>query len=124
MLGIVVLGLVVLREGLAIRGARMRGRAFDSRRHRRLAKLLVALLALGWTGGLASMVLLRNQGMFESIHWPFGTTALLLIIAAGALGLRMERAHTPGQRSLHATLGALGMLLALGATVAGMSILP
>lgn len=124
MLGVIALGLFVLREGLAIRSARIRRRPFDTRRHRRLAKLLIVLMAVGWLCGVASMVLLRNQSMFESIHWPFGSSALMLLGVAGAIGLQLERGRWFDRRVAHAAFGALGMLFALGAAVAGMSILP
>jgi len=124
MLLVVVLGVAVLREGTRLRDARLRRRAADSSRHRRLAKLLIPLVAVGWASGVASMVLLRNREMFESIHWPFGSSALLLLLVAGAIGLRMERGRGFDQRTAHAAFGAFGVLLMLGAAVAGMSILP
>ena len=70
------------------------------------------------------MVLLRNQSMFESIHWPFGSSALALLAVGGAIGLQLEKGRWMDRRLAHAAFGALGMLFALGAAVAGMSILP
>jgi len=124
MLAVVALGVLVLREGTALRRARARRRPFDSSRHRRFAKLLIPLVAVGWAMGVASMVLLRNQNMFESIHWPFGTSALIMLGVAGAIGLKLERGLAMDQRTAHAAFGAFGVLLMLGAAVAGMSILP
>ncbi len=124
MVAVIALGLFVLREGVAIRNARLRRRPFDTRRHRRLAKVLLVLMAVGWLSGVASMVLLRNQPMFESIHWPFGSSALALLGVAGTIGLQLERGRWFDRRVAHAAFGALGMLFALGAAVAGMSILP
>jgi hypothetical protein len=124
MLAVIALGFAVLRDGLRIRDARMRRRPFDSRRHRRLAKLFVVLMAIGWAAGVSSMVLLRNQPMFASIHWPFGSSALALIGVAGAIGLQMERGRWLDRRVAHVAFGACGMLFAVGAAVAGMSILP
>ena len=124
MLGVIALGLVVLRDGLALRDARMRRKPRHPERHARLAKLLIALVAVGWASGVASMVLLRNQSMFESIHWPFGSSSLVLLAVAGAIGLQLERGRWLDRRVAHAAFGALGMLFALGAAVAGMSILP
>ena len=118
------LGVAVLREGTQLRAARLRRRPANSARHRFMAKILIVLVALGWAGGVASMVLLRNREMFESIHWPFGTSALALLLVAGAIGLRLERGRALDQRTAHAAFGALGVLMMLGAAVAGMSILP
>ena len=124
MLAVIALGLGVLREGTRLRAARVRRRVGDSSRHRRLAKTLIPLVAVGWAGGIASMELLRNRDMFESIHWPFGTSALVMLCVAGAIGLRLERGQGLDQRTAHAAFGAIGVLLMLGAAVAGMSILP
>ena len=56
MLAVIALGFVVLRDGLAIRNARLRRKPFDTRRHRRLAKILIVVMALGWLSGVGSMV--------------------------------------------------------------------
>jgi hypothetical protein len=124
MVGVVILGLAVLREGLALRSRRLRGLRRSTARHRRLAKILMPAMALGWLGGVASMVLIRHEEMFGSIHWPFGTSALVLLSAGGVIGLQMERGRWLDQRTAHVAFGAFGMLMALGAWVAGMSILP
>lgn len=124
MLLVVALAIVVLREGTRLRTARLRRRPADSSRHRRLAKLLIPLVAIGWVSGVASMVLIRNREMFESIHWPFGTSALAFLVVAGSIGWRLERGRALDQRTAHAAFGALGVLFMLGAAVAGMSILP
>jgi len=124
MIGVIALGLFVLREGLRLREGRRRRRPVSSTRHRQAAKVLITLMVLGWCAGIASMVLLRNRGMFESIHWPFGSSAVALLIVAGAIGLRLEKGRALDQRTAHAAFGACGMLFALGAALAGMSILP
>jgi len=124
MLAVVALGIAVLREGAELRKARLRRRAPSAARHVRFAKLLIPLVAIGWASGVVSMVLIRNRDMFESIHWPFGTSALILLLIAGAIGLRLERGQGFDQRTAHAAFGAFGVLLMLGAAVAGMSILP
>ena len=124
MVAVIVLGLVVLREGLLLRQLRARGQRRSSIRHRKLAKILLPLMLIGWAGGVASMVLIRNEEMFGSIHWPFGTSAIALLSVGGVIGLQLERGRWSDQRTAHAAFGALGMLLTLGAWVAGMSILP
>jgi hypothetical protein len=124
MVAVVILGLLVLREGLALRSRRLRRLPRNTARHRRLAKILIPAMAIGWAGGVASMVLIRHEEMFGSIHWPFGTSALVLLTAGGLIGLQMERGRWRDQRTAHVAFGALGMLLTLGAWVAGMSILP
>ena len=124
MLLILVLAVFVLRDGVAIRRARLAQRPIDSRRHRRLARFLVAGALLGFGAGLYSMAALRGQALAESVHFPFALLAITGFGAAGSLGLRLERGASLTTRQAHAILGTLGVLFALGAGVAGFAILP
>jgi len=124
MIGVLALGLLVLREGFEIRRARGAGAPRSSRQHRRLAKLFVPLMGLGYVAGLVSLGLVRDEPLFESLHWPLATLAMIALGGAGTLGLALERGRSLDQRSAHALLGALGVLLALFAAAAGVSILP
>ena len=124
MVGVLALGGLVLREGLRLRAGRMRGRSPDSRRHRRLGKLFVALVGVGFAVGLASMAWLRDRAVFESIHALLTLSALLGFLGAAALGLRLEVRPESRAREIHVALGAGGLLLALTAAVAGFAILP
>lgn len=124
MIAVLALALFVLREGLRIRRARLARTAFDSRRHRRFARVLVPLVAGGALAGLLSMGWLRDRPLAESVHFPLASGAMLLIVAAGGIGLWLERGAPLRARTVHALCGAVGVLLALGAAVAGMAILP
>ena len=124
MISVLALALFVLREGLRIRRARLAGTAFDSRRHRRLARWVVLLVVGGALAGLFSMGWLRGRPLAESVHFPLAGAAALLIVAAGGFGLWLERGAPLRARTVHALCGAMGVLLALGAAVAGMAILP
>jgi hypothetical protein len=124
MAAVIALGLAVLREGLALRAARMRKQPRNSRRHRGLAKLFVPLVALGFASGLVSMTLIRHREFLGSVH---GITAIAVLLAsggAGCLGLALERGRALERRDAHALLGAASVLLTLGAALAGMSLLP
>lgn len=124
MLGVLALGLLVLRDGVRVRTARLRGGRPDARRHRRLARWFVALVLLGFGSGLGSAVGLRGMEALESVHaWLAGSACTGLATAAG-LGLWLE-ARAPGRvRTLHAACGAAGLLVALAGAVAGFAILP
>lgn len=124
MIAVLALALFVLRDGLRIRRARLARSAFDSRRHRRLARVVVLLVVGGAAAGLVSMGWLRGRPLAESVHFPLASGAALLIVAAGGLGLWLERGAPLRARTVHALCGVLGVLLALGAAVAGMAILP
>jgi hypothetical protein len=117
--------LLVLREGLAIRRARIAARRVDSRRHRRLGRLAVPLLIAGFATGIASMAWLRpGEPLADSVHFRLAIPAILGFAAGGWLGLRLEKGAGPQVRRLHAWLGAVGLLLGLATGAAGMAILP
>lgn len=124
MLAVLVLAVFVLREGLRIRRGRLTRRPVDSTRHRRWARVLVVGVMLGFGFGLFSMAVFRAKPLAQSVHFPLVAGALLAITSAGGLGLLLERGGSLRTRTLHALCGALGVLLALGAAVAGMALLP
>ncbi len=125
MLLVLALGLVVLREGLRVRRARFLRQPFDSRLHRRLARIFVALVVLGFGAGLASMGWLRGEPVFESVHSILVSGVLVSLLLAASLGLLLERRlGSRWIRSAHLMLGAGGLLLALTAAIAGFAILP
>ncbi len=124
MIAVLALALFVLREGLGIRRARLRQQPFDSRRHRRWARVLISLVAAGFVLGLASMGWLRGRPLGDSVHFPLALGAGLGMGTAAALGLWLERGAPPRARAAHALCAAAGVLLGLGAAVAGMAILP
>ena len=124
MVGVLVLGVLVLREGLGVRRRRIARRPTDSRRHRRLARIFVLLLLAGYASGLASMAWLRDATPGQSFHFPLVSAAALSALAAGGLGLVLERRVAPRARRIHALCGAGALLCALAAAVAGFAILP
>jgi hypothetical protein len=124
MIAILGLGIVVLREGLRIRRARLTARPVQSERHRWLAKRFVPLAALGFCAGLASMAWLRDDDVFESVHSLLALGALAGLVSGGLLGLRLERRAGGRLRTLHSICAGLGLLIGLAAAVAGIAILP
>jgi hypothetical protein len=124
MAAVLGLGLLVLREGLRLRRARLLGPSLDSARHRRLAQVFVALIVVGYGSGLLSMGRLRAEPLFDSVHAIFTTGALVGFVLAFALGKQLQ--HRPGSalRTVHVACGAVGLLLGLAAAVAGIAILP
>jgi hypothetical protein len=125
MLAVITLGLAAAREGLTIRRHRLRRARYDRARHLRLARWFVALAALGYLSGLVSMVWLRGQEPWQSAHGAITSAALAALLSAAALGQRMvHHAAPPALRAVHLSAGALGLLLALAAAIAGFAILP
>jgi hypothetical protein len=124
MIVVLTLGLVVLREGLRIRRARFFRHEIDSSLHRRLGRIFVALIVLGFGAGLVSMGWLRQKALFESVHSRLVTGVLVGLLLAAAFGLWLERSEDDRVRGIHLSFAAGGLLLALTAAVAGFAILP
>jgi hypothetical protein len=124
MIGVLALALFVLREGLQVRRARVLGNPFDSSRHQRWARILVVLVALGFALGLASLGLLRGRPVGGSVHFPLALASGVGITLAGALGTWLARGAPARVRVIHAACGAAGVLLGIGAAIAGLAILP
>lgn len=125
MVAVLALGLFVLRDGLAIRDGRLMRRPVSSRRHRRVAKVVVVLAIAGFASGLASMGWLRGKPLFGSVHAWLALGALLGFSAGGAFGLLLERrGRSLPLRGFHAVTASVGLLLGLAAAIAGLAILP
>ena len=124
MTAVLALGLVVLREGLRLRHARLLGRVAGSARHTRLARLFVPLVLLGYGSGLSSMFFLRDEPLYGSVHALLTSGALTGFVAVYLLGRRLERRPSHILRTAHLVCGAGGLLLALAAAIAGIAILP
>jgi hypothetical protein len=124
MLAILGLGIFVAREGILLRRARLIRRPFDSRRHRRLGRVFVAAVVLGYGAGPASLGLLRSEPVLDSFHFLLATGGLIGLLSAYVLGKILEGRLDSRLRALHLVCGSVGLLLAIVAGVAGMAILP
>jgi len=124
MAAILVLGLVVLREGLRVRRGRLVGRPVPSRRHRRLARWLVGLATVGFGSGLASIAWLLGKTAFTSVHFWLASCALAGLWMGAQLGFQLEQDGRAPIRGFHAITGGIGLLFGLAAAVAGLAILP
>ncbi len=130
---VVVLAIAVaaFRLGLALKKDRLGPRRLEQRygvmrRHTQLGWLFLGCLAAGYAFGLVSMWLFREQALFRSAHFFFGTLALLLFLGGGYMGWRLLRG-TPRYadvRDVHGFLAYLGLFVSLGVAVMGFILLP
>jgi hypothetical protein len=121
-----VLALLTLRLGLALRSARRRGVRREPslrRSHVRLARPTLAVLVVGYAGGLASAVWLRGFEPFGTFHALAGSMALALFLATGVLGQRLLRGRSRAVE-VHARLGLLAVLASAAAVGTGFVLLP
>jgi hypothetical protein len=126
MLTSLALAAAALRAGLRLRSARRRGAprgVRERRRHLRLAKTALPLLAVGFAAGPLSAVWLRGWDAFATLHAWVALAALLLFGATGFVGRQLERGRAD-RRELHATLALAATLAAAAALVSGLVLLP
>ena len=78
--------------------------------HRKAAPFMSMFLALGYTGGLLSLVM-QNEPILESPHFWTGTLVLGLLGLNGTLSITKFGGGKAALRSLHAYLGAVVLLV-------------
>ena len=119
-----LLAVVALRLGLALRSARRARRPIGAearRRHLRVAKPAVAILLVGFLGGPASAVWLRGWEAFGTFHSVLGVLAAFFFLSTGIEGRRLERGG--GDRDRHALLAVVAVLFGGCAAFAGFVLL-
>ncbi len=79
--------------------------------HRKLAPWMFLFIALGYTGGVLSLVMQR-QPIMESPHFWIGSTVLLLLTTNALISLTGFGGNQTALRTLHAYLGS-GVLFLL-----------
>jgi len=115
-----MMGIVIFVMGSYVAYAGWRGRlaadkevaAKNRADHRKLAPLMFLFLALGYTGGVLSLVM-QHKPIFESPHFWTGTAAIGLLATNSSLSLAGFWGDKSGLRMLHAYLGtvAIGLLV-------------
>ncbi len=74
--------------------------------HRKLAPWMATFLALGYTGGLLSLVM-QGEPLLRSPHFWTGSLVLLLLAVNGALSLTGFGGNRAALRTAHAYVGSL-----------------
>ncbi|PMB00732.1 hypothetical protein CEN50_02335 [Fischerella thermalis CCMEE 5268] len=115
-----MMGIVIFVMGSFVGFSGWRGRLAEDKEvawksrgdHRKLAPWMFLFMALGYTGGVLSLVM-QHQPIFQSPHFWTGSILLLLLGINGAISLSKFGGNNPGLRALHAYLGssALGLML-------------
>jgi len=78
--------------------------------HRKVAPVMTTFLALGYSGGLLSLVM-QGKPLLESPHFITGSVVLTLLAINGAISLSGFAGNKPLLRNVHAYLGSAIVLL-------------
>lgn len=73
--------------------------------HRKIAPLMTAFLAAGYTGGLLSLVM-QDKPLLESPHFLTGSVVLILLTVNAAISLTGFFGNKQALRNAHAYLGS------------------
>ncbi|MFH7030636.1 MAG: DUF4079 domain-containing protein [Heteroscytonema crispum UTEX LB 1556] len=111
-----MMGIVIFVMGSFVGLAGWRGRlvadkdaAMKSRSdHCKLAPWMFLFMALGYIGGVLSLVM-QHQPIMESPHFWTGSIVLLLLLVNGAISLSGFGGNQTGLRALHAYLGSTAL---------------
>ena len=119
----VMMGIVVLAMGSAVAYTGWQGRIASDKEvslksrssHRQIAPWMFIFMALGYTGGLLSLVM-QKQPILESPHFWTGTALLGVLALNGLIAFTGFGGNKDSLRITHAYLGtlAVGMMLIHG----------
>lgn len=122
-----MMGIVIFVMGSFVGFSGWRGRLAEDKEvasksrsdHRKLAPWMFLFMALGYTGGVLSLVM-QHQPIFQSPHFWTGSILLLLLGINGAISLSKFGGNNPGLRALHAYLGSSALCLMLVHALLGL----
>ncbi|MBW2242918.1 MAG: hypothetical protein JRH01_13120 [Deltaproteobacteria bacterium] len=126
MVASILWAVLTLRSGLRLRSARRLGARRpkgEMRRHLGRAKPALVMIVVGYSAGLASAFWLRGWGVFTTAHCFVSTAALLLFVATGVLGRRLEKGRSRAVEA-HAWLALAGVGAAVASFFTGFVLLP
>ncbi|NEQ35424.1 MAG: DUF4079 domain-containing protein [Okeania sp. SIO3I5] len=89
--------------------------------HRKMAPFMFLFMALGYTGGVLSLVM-QEQEIFESPHFWTGSVVLALLAANGFISLTKFGGNQAALRTTHAYLGSIALFTMLIHTVLGLTL--
>lgn len=124
MMGIVILAMgtaagVTGWKGRLAADAAVAGENFSN--HRKIAPLMSLFLALGYTGGLLSLVM-QKQNVLESPHFWTGSLVLVLLAMQGSLSLSGFWGNKIELRTAHAYLGSTTLAVLLVHAALGLKL--
>jgi len=89
--------------------------------HRQLAPLMYLFIALGYTGGVLSLVM-QHKPIFESPHFWTGSSAVILLAINAVMTFGFGGDKKESFRTAHAYLGSTIMILLVVHVVLGLKL--
>lgn len=89
--------------------------------HRKLAPWMATFIALGYTGGLLSLVM-QGKPLLNSPHFWTGSLVLLLLAVNGALSLSGFGGNRAALRTTHAYVGSLILCVLFAHALLGLKL--
>ncbi len=90
-------------------------------KHRQFAPLMFIFLALGYTGGVLSMVM-QEQNILESPHFWTGSVVLILLTINAVLSATGFIGNKSLLRTIHAYVGSLALAILVFHAVLGLKL--
>ncbi len=90
-------------------------------KHRQFAPLMFIFLALGYTGGVLSMVM-QEQNLLESPHFWTGSVVLILLTINAVLSATGFIGNKSLLRTIHAYVGSLALAILVFHAVLGLKL--
>ncbi|MEM6437590.1 MAG: DUF4079 domain-containing protein [Cyanobacteria bacterium P01_D01_bin.115] len=111
-----MMGIVIFVLGFYVAWAGWRGRTAEAAEvsnkalgdHKKLAPMMFLFIALGYTGGILSLVM-QNQPILESPHFWTGSSAIGILGLNGAISATKFGGGQPALRAAHAYIGSIAM---------------
>lgn len=124
-----MMGIVIFVMGSFVGYTGWRGRlatdtetAITSRSsHRKLAPFMTLFIALGFTGGLLSLIM-QGEPIFKSPHFWTGITVLGLLGINGAISLSKFGGNQSQWRTAHSYIGSIALLIMVIHTLLGLKL--
>lgn len=124
-----MMGIVVFVMGSVVGLTGWRGRELADRQaaakswadHKKIAPLMFLFIALGYTGGVLSLVM-QKQPILESPHFWTGTVAIVLLTVNGLLAATRFGKNKAALRTAHAYLGSVALCLLFLHAVFGLKL--
>jgi hypothetical protein len=114
----VMMGIVIFVLGMYVAWAGWRGRTTEDSEtaakalgdHKKLSPFLFLFIALGYTGGILSLVM-QNHPILESSHFWTGSAAIGLLGLNGAISASKFGGGQLAFRTAHAYIGSFAMIV-------------